>query len=152
MFKTHLAFALFIGLLVFNYFEINTYWFFILLLFGAGFADIDTPKSKFGRKIKPLSSIINFVFGHRKLIHSGLFLLVVGYAFYFFFGNYYIPFLIGYLSHLVLDAFSKEGINFIYPFKKLEVRGFVKTNGFIEKILFFIFIFLDVVLILIILK
>ena len=152
MFKTHLAFALFIGLLIFNYFDLNIYWFFILLLIGAGFADIDMPKSKFGRKIRPLSNILNFIFGHRKFIHSGLFLLIVGYAFYLFFGDYYIPFLIGYLSHLVLDSFSKEGINFIYPFRRLEIKGFLKTGSFFEKILFFVFLLLDIFLILIILK
>ena len=152
MFKTHLAFALLIGLLIFNYFNLNIYWFFILLLIGAGFADIDMPKSKFGRKIKPISNILNFMFGHRKFIHSGLFLLLVGYLFYLLFGNYYIPFLIGYLSHLILDAFSKEGINFIYPFKSLMIKGFIKTNSLFEKILFFGFILLDVIIIFSILK
>lgn len=147
MFKTHLAFAFLIGLLIFDYFNLNVYWFFILLLIGAGFADIDMPKSKFGRRIKPISNILNFIFGHRKFIHSGLFLLLIGYLFYLLFGNYYIPFSIGYLSHLVLDAFSKEGINFIYPFKSLTLKGFLKTGGFFEKFLFFIFIILDVILI-----
>jgi len=43
---------------------------------------------------------------------------------------------VGYLSHLIGDGLSKEGINLLYPFTKLEIRGFLKVGGFVENILF----------------
>ena len=132
MFKTHLLFALFISLLILNYFNLNPLIFILILVFSAILPDIDHSKSWIGRKIKILSWPINFIFGHRKLIHSLFFILIIGILIRIFFNNYYIPFVIGYLSHLFLDTLTKQGVYLFYPFK-LRINGFIKTNGIIEK-------------------
>ena len=132
MFKTHLLFALFISLLIINYFNLNPLIFILILVFSAVLPDIDHSKSWIGRKIKPLSFLVNFIFGHRRLIHSLFFALVIGVLIKIFFDNYYIPFVIGYLSHLFLDTITKQGVYLFYPFK-FRIHGFIKTNGIIEK-------------------
>ena len=132
MFKTHLLFALFISLLIINYFNLNPLIFILILVFSAVLPDIDHSKSWIGRKIKPLSFLVNFIFGHRRLIHSLFFALVIGVLINIFFDNYYIPFVIGYLSHLFLDTITKQGVYLFYPFK-FRIHGFIKTNGIIEK-------------------
>lgn len=137
MFRTHLAFALLIGLLTVNLFSLNKYLFVSIVVIAGIIPDIDHPKSRLGRKIKFLSWSIKFLFGHRRLFHSIVFAGVVSVFLWFFFDNWWIPFFIGYISHLAIDGFTKEGINFIYPFKQLYLSGFVKTGSFLENLLFY---------------
>ncbi|MFH1209177.1 MAG: metal-dependent hydrolase [archaeon] len=156
MFKTHLAFSLLIGLLIYKIFtltsfNLNPVFFFMLLLIGAGFPDIDMPKSKFGRKIRPLSDILYFVFGHRKFMHSFFFLVLISGLIYVLAGIYFLAFAIGFLTHVLLDGFSKEGINFFYPIKS-EIKGPIRTNSFLEKLLFYGLVFVDVIIIYFILR
>jgi len=143
MFKTHLVFSLLVSLLAYSYFDINVYLFILICVLAGTLPDIDHPKSKVS--IPVISNIINFFFGHRKLFHSIFFVIVLGLIIKSFFGDYYIPFELGYLSHIILDALTKQGINFIYPFKQLTVKGFIRTNGFLEKIIFIILVVLNLV-------
>lgn len=110
------------------------------MLIGALIIDIDTPLSWIGKKLKVISRILYFTFGHRTFCHSIFFVLILVLLIWKFFNNFYIPFLIGTFSHLFLDSLTKEGINFTYPFKCLRLRGFIKTNGLTEKILFLLLI------------
>mgnify|MGYP001571153876 FL=1 len=142
--RTHLVFALLIGLLTFKYFNLNPILFIVITSLTSFLPDIDHPKSKIGRKIKILSYPINFIFGHRGFFHSIFVALVLSFAIWYFFGNYYIPFLIGFVSHLIGDALTIQGINFIYPLKEFRIKGFIKTGGLLETILFFILVFLSI--------
>ncbi|MBI2107449.1 metal-dependent hydrolase [Candidatus Woesearchaeota archaeon] len=146
--RTHLAFALLIGLLTFSYFNLNPILFIIIMSLTSFLPDIDHPKSKIGRKIKILSYPINFVFGHRGFFHSIFVAFGLSFAIWYFFGNYYIPFFIGFVSHLIGDALTVQGVNFIYPFKELRVKGFITTGGVLENILFFVFILLIILILL----
>jgi len=139
MFKTHLLFGLFVSLLLFSHFDLNPLIFILVLVFCSILPDIDHSKSWIGRRFKIISWIINFIFGHRKLIHSLFFALALSLVIKIFFNNYYIPFAFGYLSHLFLDGLTKQGIYLFYPLK-FRIRGFIKTNGIIEKI-FLVFLF-----------
>jgi len=47
--------------------------FYILAIFGGILPDIDIGKSKLGKKIRPLSNILQIIFGHRGAVHSILF-------------------------------------------------------------------------------
>lgn len=142
MFRTHLAFSLLISLLTFKYFNLNPYIFILICITAGTLPDIDYPRSKV--RIPIVSNILNFFFGHRKIIHSLFFAIFLSLILKYFFMDYYIPFLIGYCSHIFLDALTKQGINFIYPIKQLTVKGFIKTNSFLEKILFIILILLNI--------
>jgi len=143
LFKTHLAFSLLIGLLTYNYFDLNYIIFILIILFTGILPDIDHPKSKLGRKLKILSYPINFIFGHRGLFHSLLIALGFSFLIWMIFGDYYIPFFIGFLSHLIADGITKQGIDFTYPFNFFKVIGMIKTGGFIEKIIFLLLIVIN---------
>ena len=91
--------------------------------FGSLFPDIDMPSSLMGRKIPIIPKIINKLFGHRNgFTHSrfgaALTSLVLLFALLpistaldlgFFFG-----FLIGFISHLVLDGCTPLGVPLFY--------------------------------------
>ncbi|MCK5629486.1 MAG: metal-dependent hydrolase, partial [Nanoarchaeota archaeon] len=66
-YKTHLAFGIFVSLLVLKVIHIeNQILFVIICAFFALLPDIDQSRSKFGRQFRPLS----FVLKHRGLMHS----------------------------------------------------------------------------------
>ena len=137
---THLFFSLLIGLLTYNFFKLNPIVFILIVLIIGIFPDIDHPKSKIGRKLKILSYPINFIFGHRGLFHSLFAAAGFSFLIWIFFGNYYIPFFIGFLSHLIGDGLTKQGIDFTYPFNMFKIKGFIKTGSFFEKIILFVLI------------
>jgi len=145
LFKTHFAFALLLGLISFPYFELNPYAFVFITVICASLIDIDEPRSKIGRKLWIFSYLLKFLFGHRKLMHSLFVWGLVAFALSFF-TDYWVAALIGFFSHLFLDGLTKEGVN-IYPFN-FRVRGFLRTNGVIEFVLFVLLIVIDVVFIL----
>ena len=144
MYYTHLAFGLLVSLISIGLFNINNNTIFILtvILFSI-FPDIDETKSKIGKKSKLLSGIINFIFGHRGLIHSIYIPLILFIIFFNINKEIGIAILLGYLSHLAIDAINKAGIRPFYPLINKKINGFVKTGSFIEKILFLIIVFMD---------
>lgn len=135
MFKTHLAFAFLIGLILINSFTIN-YPSFLLIILTSIIADIDTNKSKIGRNLYPL----NIMLKHRKLMHSLFFVFILCLLIWIFFNSLWLWVFIGYTSHIVLDGITKQGINLFYPFSKFKITGFIRTNGIFEKILFVLII------------
>lgn len=148
MFKTHLMFSLFIGLILIKVLDVkNQILFLIFLLFFAVFPDIDEKRSKVSRKIKFLSIPINFIFKHRGFLHTiyfPLFLFVL-----FLLMNEKIlgvAVLAGYLSHLFLDSLTKSGIRIFRPLK-FRFYGFFRTGKFFDYILFLLFLILDIYLI-----
>lgn len=113
-------------------------------MFGSMFPDIDTPTSKLGRKVKPLSSLIKSIFGHRGVTHSIPFLVLITALAWFYLSNnvdadlfYYIKYAvvgfdIGFISHILLDVITKEKVPIFYPLqskKKGFALGLMKTNG-----------------------
>lgn len=93
---------------------------------GSVVPDIDLPNSTLGKKIKPISFIINKLFGHRTITHTPLWLIPLFLLLQFFISSskpeYAVFALIGYINgfvlHLLGDLFSKSGIPMFYPFKR----------------------------------
>ncbi|MBS3160267.1 metal-dependent hydrolase [Candidatus Woesearchaeota archaeon] len=146
MFKTHLMFSLLVSSLIFKYFSLNPYLFVLILVLAGSLPDIDHTKSRIGRKLFIISWIINFFFGHRRLIHSIIFASILSLVIKMVFNEYWIPFYIGYLSHLFLDVLTKQGLYIFYP-SNFKLDGFIKTNGLFEKVFLFILFVLNVYLI-----
>ncbi len=109
--------------------------------------DIDTPHSKLGGKIKPISRVLNMTLGHRGVLHS-----LLGTAIFYILAMLIIPeyslyFLVGYLSHILLDALTIQGVPLLYPTpKKLRLplfntgslaEGMLTTLMFVVAILLF---------------
>ena len=143
MFKTHLMFSLLISLLIFKYFNLNPLVFILILVLAGSLPDIDHTKSKIGRKLFFVSFFVNLVFGHRKLIHSIIFASVLALIIKLSFGYYWIPFYIGYLSHLFLDSLTKQGLYIFYP-SNFKLSGFIKTNSLLEKLFLLVLFILNV--------
>jgi|TARA_Y100000310_G_scaffold186143_2_gene186224 inner membrane protein len=147
IFRTHLAFAFLSGLIFYDYFGLSVWWlFFPAVLIASGIPDIDEPKSKFGRKLGFLSEILNFIFRHRGIFHSVFLGGVISYFLWAFNASLGYGFFIGFLSHLIADGFTLQGINFIYPFKQLRLSGFVRTGGKLESIIYYGILVIDVLM------
>lgn len=137
LFRTHLIFGILASLLIYKLFNFD-YWIFILI--GSFLPDLDVPNSKFGKMF-----FLRFFFKHRGFFHSIIFGILLGWSVYSFNSNYGIGILIGFLSHVILDGMSVNGIRLFYPFK-FKVKGFVKVGGMFESVLFYCIFAFDVLL------
>ncbi|MAG08437.1 hypothetical protein CMO89_03115 [Candidatus Woesearchaeota archaeon] len=133
LFKTHLAFGFLVWLLIRPYFSINKYLLLAVVLLASVLPDIDKSNSKVGSKIKPISFLIEKIFGHRKLFHS-LFLwgIISVFVWYFLDKGYAGAILIGTTSHLIADGLTKQGVNFLYPVSQFRIAGFIETGSLFE--------------------
>ncbi len=149
MYYTHFAFGLLIALLSLDFFNIQNKLLFVLItMFFSIFPDIDDTKSKIGKKNKLISRIVNFFFGHRGFFHSIYIPLILFFVFYNLNNEIGVAILVGYFSHLFMDALTRKGIRPFYPLIKKNINGFFKTNSILEKILFLIVVLLDLYLLL----
>ena len=107
---------------------------------GGLFPDIDQPCSKIGRKVKPFSVVVNFLFGHRGLTHNlGIWILafvswlcltdkVSGIC-----SDMFLAFILGAFSHLLLDALTPHGIP-TFGGKQIHLAK-IRTGSFMELII-----------------
>jgi inner membrane protein len=137
LWKTHIALGLIGGLFILNYFTpTNYYSFFAVIIFASIFPDIDHTKSKISGKIPIIPGLIQLFTKHRGIIHSFPFAAVLAIIINKYNQELSLAFLIGYLSHLIGDSLTLSGINFLHPFSRLKVQGFIQTGGLAELIFF----------------
>lgn len=140
LFKTHFVVALFVFLISFRFFE-NTFIYGLFFLFSTLFVDIDSKKSRMGKLV--LFRPLQWFFPHRGVLHSLFFAVFISLFIFMFSIEAGYGFLLGYLVHLVLDCLSLSGVALFWPLSKKKIKGFVKTGGVIEDIVFVVFIFLS---------
>ncbi len=148
MFKTHLAFGFLISLLAVKLFNLSNPWLFIpLATIFSGLPDIDHPKSKYGRKLFFISIPISLFFKHRGFFHS-VFPPVIAFFVLSYFNLKFLGLAImfGYISHLIGDALTKEGINFLHPFSTFRIQGPITTGAKLESFVFFVIILANIFL------
>ncbi|MBP1890544.1 inner membrane protein [Clostridium moniliforme] len=109
---------------------------------GSFSPDIDMKSSYISKRHPLLSKYFGSKFKHRGFTHSLLFLIIL-----FLICKILITktnenvlviticygFLVGYISHLILDLITKEGIELLYPIKFNFKIFFIKTNSNGEK-------------------
>jgi len=149
--ETHLLFALFIGIAGMEFGVFRGGAAFVASLFlGALLPDIDSARSQLGRRVRPLSDLIERVAGHRGVTHSltgfAFFLAVAGLFSVAFAGDIFLPFLCGYGSHLLLDGLTPMGVYPLYPLK-LRISGPVRTDSWAERLFFVIVLLAGVYLV-----
>jgi inner membrane protein len=135
--KTHLLVALLTGIVILQGFSLSHPFLFLLIfLFFTLLPDIDSRQSKIGRKAWPLSWLLSTVFGHRGLLHS-IFVPIAILIASWYYGYLWVGYAAagGYLVHLLCDAMTVGGIRFFGPFG-WRTKGFFRTGGFIEALLF----------------
>ncbi|MCW8965974.1 MAG: metal-dependent hydrolase [Candidatus Pacearchaeota archaeon] len=138
--KTHLVVALFFVLQLMGYFD-NKILFFSVVFVSTFLPDVDSRFSKLGRK--RVFRVLQFFSGHRKIIHSFVFLFLISVPIFYLSRVIFYGFVLGYGLHLLMDCFTVQGIKPFYPFE-FKVSGFVRTGGFFEMILFYGFLFFNV--------
>ena len=126
--KTHLLISLAIGLLFIPYVKYPIL-FLVVILLATYIPDIDTPSSKIGNHwyLRPFQ----WIAGHRGIIHSFVFLILMVIVFALFLPIVALPFFLGYSSHLFADSFTMQGIKPFYPLGN-QSKGNFKTGGFNE--------------------
>ncbi len=150
MFKTHLAFGFLIGLLSLKFINITYPFLFVpLVMIFSSLPDIDHPRSKIGRKLFFISYPISWVFKHRGFFHSIFPILILFFGLSYFHLNFLaFAVAIGYLAHLLGDAMTKEGINFLHPISTFRIQGPITTGAKLESIVFVLIIVLDIIYVL----
>lgn len=111
---------------------------------GSLFPDIDHKQSYISHKAPVASLAISAAFKHRGFLHSPVFILLAGIlltagsrtllsgsplqmAHFLITG--FIP---GMLSHIILDTFNKQGIPWLWPYKKRFRLLTIKTDSIME--------------------
>ncbi len=145
MFLTHIVVGLFIGLVYITKSNPSLPIFALaLVLLGTVLPDIDSPRSKAKKRL----GILGIIVKHRGIFHSLLLPFLIGFVLYDQLGFHYgFAFFLGYVVHLVLDAMTKSGIAFFYPFSKKKIRGSIRVGSFTDKLLLLVFFLLDIFLI-----
>jgi inner membrane protein len=134
---THLAFGFLSGLIIMPFIAADKIIFIALVLLGSILPDIDQPNSKISNNIPILPRLISIFSKHRGVFHSLLFAVLIPGLLWIFIGySYGIAVFTGYLSHLLIDAFTKQGINFLHPFANMHLSGFIETGTFSELFVF----------------
>lgn len=143
IYRTHLAFGLLVGLFALPFSSISSFLFLGLVLLGSLLPDIDHENSKINSKLR-VTKIIGHLFKHRGIFHTIFFaVLLPGLVWYFAGHGYGLALFVGYMSHLVIDGFTKAGINFLHPIANLRLMGFIETGTMAETLLFVGFLIAD---------
>ena len=124
MFKTHVAASLFFASIF-----ISDFLSLFVFLFASLLPDIDTKTSFLGRIVN-----IGWIFRHRSIMHSIWVCGLIAFGIYAVIPGLAVPFIAGYMLHLLLDALSHEGVRLFYPLGK--VKGFMKVGGITENFIF----------------
>ncbi len=135
--RTHLAIGLLTASVIEPYmFVMNKSIYYLLVGIGSILPDIDHKGSTINR-ILPLTHYAANWITHRGIFHTIfmpiLFWLILWNLTLHFYGWWL---LIGYLTHLVADSFTKLGVNWLYPLSKQKLCGFMETGTWIETVLF----------------
>lgn len=140
--KTHLTIGILCGAILIKFVKINDiiefFIYFGLIMLGSLLPDIDHKNSKINNKIK-ISKLLTFIIKHRGVTHSILALILLSVLLWRFAGELYaISLFIGYSSHLLIDAITKEGVCLFSPLSKFRIRGIIRTGKIIEKAIFWL--------------
>ena len=138
MFLTHLLFGILAGIIGCDFLNCNNLVLFIsTAAVFSSLPDIDHLGSKISRILPPFAIVAKLFFKHRGFTHSIfpallLYIIVASVS-----KELAAAVMIGYLSHILLDATTKKGIAPFTPFSKLKINGILKTNSFAERIMMF---------------
>lgn len=137
LFRTHVFFGFLTGLIALDYFNIeNKFLFLVFAVLFSSFPDVDHSGSMINRKFF-VFRIFSFLFKHRGFMHSIFFALILFLiARHFGYDDIGYGVMVGFLAHLLADGLTKSGVRMFYPLFKFRMRGFIKTGGLLEKVLF----------------
>lgn len=141
--KTHLVITLFFVLLLLPFVS-HKIIFVVVSLIATYIPDIDSSNSKLGKKI--IFMPLQFFVKHRGFFHSFSFLFLITFIFVMSIPIIALGFFAGYSLHLFADSLTLSGITPFPPWKK-KISWKIRTGGMIEKILFFVLLVVNLLLI-----
>jgi membrane-bound metal-dependent hydrolase YbcI (DUF457 family) len=115
-----------------------------IVLVSSLFPDVDSGFSYIGKN--PLAKPIQMTTDHRGIVHSYTFCVAISILIAFLLPIVALPFFLGYSFHLFADAFTVQGIRPFWPFKGVS-KGFIKSGGLTDKVIFYTLAIADLVLI-----
>ena len=135
-------FSIFLILLFIQHVE-SKISFAIMVLIATVIPDLDSSKSSYGRHVvfRPMQFFVR----HRGVFHSITTAVVFSVILAVFWPVLSLGFFIGYSGHLIIDSFTKDGINPFWPLKA-NSSGPIATGGRIEETFFLTMIFADILL------
>jgi len=147
--KTHIAFGILFGILALSFYSPSNIWaYFVLVVLGVLLPDIDHPNSKINNTVK-VTKVVPMFFKHRGFFHSIFPALAILILFNIFSTmDYGIALFIGYFAHLFSDGLTVSGVNFLHPFAKFHMKGFIITGSKAESLVFVIVVALSIWLVL----
>ncbi len=105
-----------------------------LAVCGALLPDIDHPKSWMGKRLRPVSTLLAAVFGHRGMTHS--LVAVAGCALLMLRQEVPLaisaPLVVGYLSHLAADLVTPGGLRLAWPLRGTYALPICRTGSAFE--------------------
>jgi membrane-bound metal-dependent hydrolase YbcI (DUF457 family) len=131
--RTHAVVAIFLYLLCFSFLS-EKIIFLIFLLIATCFVDIDTKKSKLGKRwyLRP----VQWVVSHRGVFHTLVSAILLSGLIYLVNQTAGVAFFAGYVIHLGLDSFTRSGPKLLWPASDFRISLGLKTGGLIEEIIF----------------
>ena len=115
-----------------------------LVLFSTLLPDLDSQFSLIGRKM--IARPIQLFTDHRGFLHSYTFCIAISSLFAFFYPIVALPFFLGYSFHLFADSFTVKGIRPFWPLKFVSA-GSVNTGGKVEIAIFWVFVLINIFMI-----
>jgi inner membrane protein len=138
LFRTHILFGVLVFFVLARFVEMP-FWVLGFVLLGAVFVDFDSSSSKLGKEFW----LFNWWMRHRGMIHSLFFCVLVSLIVGFFSRWAGFGFFVGYLSHLMLDSFTRMGVGLFWPFG-FRVKGFMRSGSWMEDVVFVLLLFVDI--------
>ena len=145
--RTHLVFGFLIALWLKPMITTNNiYIFFAFVLLGTLIPDIDSENSLINSKIPIIPRILAIFLKHRGIFHSiYLAILFSGLIWFFISKPYGFALFVGYSSHLMIDGFTRDGVNLLHPLSQLKIEGPIETGKIVEHVILVILIGLIVI-------
>jgi len=144
LFRTHLAFSFLAAMVLMQHVTVpNNITFLLVFLLFSVMPDIDEYSSKISKGTKPFSTLIQLMVRHRGIFHSIYVPLLISVVLAVFHQTVLaLAAITGYLSHLLIDALSVQGIRPLAPIINKPIKGFIRVNSILENILFLILVIL----------
>ena len=141
--KTHIAIALFFMLFFVSKF-IHVWIYIFVFVIATLLPNLDRGLSF--RRLNFTKNSKTGVSRKRSFLHSFTFCLIITALFAWFLPTMAFPFFLAYGTHLIVDSWTIEGIRPFWPLRYIA-KGNVRTGGNIEHMIFYSFIFADIILI-----
>lgn len=143
--RTHLALGFGIALYFLPHIQDNKFIFFGVVILASLLPDIESGFAAVKRHHLFSIQPTKLLFHKNRIFHTYTFLIPATILIAVIYPFLALPFFLGYSFHIFLDSFTPTGIKPFWPLKH-KAHGKIVPGGHIDKMLFFVFLGIDVIL------